>query len=96
MTTPIIPIMIAMGAKNDDVEAAITATTMKKSPPMISLMGVGPIIALEVPGGGGGMTTTGGTGGRAKANPQLLQNWAPGMNGVPHCEQTDNVASILR
>jgi hypothetical protein len=94
-TTPIIPTMIAKGAKNGDIEPKTIAIMIAKTPPITSLIGLWPIIAFEVPGGGGGMTMTGATGLGAKANPQLLQNWAPGTNGVWHCVQTDN-AGISR
>ncbi len=81
-TTPTIPTMIAKGAKNELMEPKTIAIMIAKTPLMTWLIGLEPIVALEVPGGGGGTMITGATGLGAKANPQLLQNWAPGTNGV--------------
>lgn len=84
-----------VGDGMDALAAKITIPIiMKKTPPIISAVGLLPMTALWVPGGGGGTTMTGLTGWGAKAKPQLEQNRAPGMYVVPHRVQTDNVAGL--
>lgn len=85
----------AVGDGKDALAAKITMPTiMKKTPPIISAVGLLPMMAFWVPGGGEGTTITGLTGWEAKAKPQLEQNGAPGTYAVPHRVQTDNVAGL--
>lgn len=82
-----------VGDEKDALAAKITIPTiMRETPPMISAVGLLPMMAFWVPGGGGGTTMTGLTEWGAKAKPQLEQNWAPGTYAVPHRVQADNVA----
>src|SRR6059036_2709312 len=68
------------GAAGDGIVALTTMITipiaMKKKPPIISDIGLVPIIAFWVPGGG--VTETTGIGEGIRAKPQVWQNWAPG------------------
>ena len=79
------------GGVDDGMDALAAKITipiiMKKTPPIISAVGLLPMMAFWVPGGG--TTMTGLTGWGAKAKPQLEQNCALGRYAVPHRVQTD-------